>query len=60
MVQQDQYPFTSTQAPVITATVPTNQNTAAHIPPHARSALAPLTESGARHLRQAILNRFKR
>ena len=34
--------------------------TAAHIPPHARSALAPLTESGARHLRQALLNRFKR
>jgi hypothetical protein len=35
-------------------------DTAAHIPPHARSALAPLTESGARHLRQALLNRFKR
>ena len=34
--------------------------TAAHIPPHARSALAPLTESGARHLRQALLQRFKR
>ncbi len=37
-----------------------NHDTAAHIPPHARSALAPLTESGARHLRQALLNRFKR
>jgi hypothetical protein len=34
--------------------------TAAHIPPHARSALEPLTENGARHLRQALLNRFKR
>ena len=34
--------------------------TAGHIPPHARSALAPLTEAGARHLRQALLNRFKR
>ena len=34
--------------------------TAAHIPPHARSAMAPITESGARHLRQALLNRFKR
>jgi hypothetical protein len=37
-----------------------DEATAAHIPPHARSALAPLTESGARHLRQALLNRFKR
>ena len=38
---------------------PTDE-TVAHIPPHARSAMAPLTESGARHLRQALLNRFKR
>ena len=38
---------------------PTDQ-TADHIPLHARSAMAPLTESGARHLRQALLNRFKR
>ncbi|HEY9027618.1 MAG TPA: cupin-like domain-containing protein [Burkholderiaceae bacterium] len=37
-----------------------DETTAAHIPPHARSALAPLTESGARHLRQALLQRFKR
>ena len=37
-----------------------DETTAAHIPPNARSALAPLTESGARHLRQALLNRFKR
>jgi hypothetical protein len=37
-----------------------DESTAAHIPPHARSALAPLTESGARHLRQAIIQRFKR
>ena len=37
-----------------------DETTAAHIPEHARSALAPLTESGARHLRQALLNRFKR
>lgn len=37
-----------------------DETTAAHIPPHARSALAPLTESGARNLRQALLNRFKR
>jgi len=37
-----------------------DETTAAHIPPHARSALAPLTESGARHLRQALINRFKR
>jgi len=37
-----------------------DEHTAAHIPPHARSALAPLTENGARHLRQALLNRFKR
>ncbi|MDP9123071.1 MAG: cupin-like domain-containing protein [Pseudomonadota bacterium] len=37
-----------------------DETTAAHIPPHARSALAPLTESGARHLRQALLTRFKR
>ena len=34
--------------------------TAAHIPAHARSAMAPLSESGARNLRQALLNRFKR
>ena len=34
--------------------------TAAHIPLHARSALEPLSENGARHLRQALLNRFKR
>ena len=37
-----------------------DETTAAHIPPHARSALAPLTESGARSLRQALINRFKR
>jgi hypothetical protein len=37
-----------------------DETTAAHIPPDARSALAPLTESGARNLRQALLNRFKR
>jgi hypothetical protein len=37
-----------------------DDETAAHIPAHARSALAPLTDSGARHLRQALLNRFKR
>jgi hypothetical protein len=37
-----------------------DENTAAHIPPNARSALAPITESGARNLRQALLNRFKR
>jgi hypothetical protein len=37
-----------------------DETTAAHIPPHARSALAPLTDVGARHLRQALLNRFKR
>lgn len=37
-----------------------DDHTAAHIPTHARSALAPLTESGARHLRQTLLNRFKR
>ena len=37
-----------------------DEATAAHIPPHARSALAPLTESGARNLRQVLLNRFKR
>ena len=37
-----------------------DDDTAAHIPPHARSALAPITESGARHLRQALLDRFKR
>ena len=37
-----------------------DETTAAHIPPHARSALAPLTEAGARHLRQALINRFKR
>ena len=37
-----------------------DESTAAHIPPHARSALAPLSESGARHLRQAIIQRFKR
>ena len=37
-----------------------DETTAAHIPPHARSALAPLTESAARHLRTAILNRFRR
>jgi hypothetical protein len=37
-----------------------DESTAAHIPPHARSALAPLTDGGARHLRQALLNRFKR
>jgi hypothetical protein len=37
-----------------------SEETAGHIPPHARSALAPLTEDGARHLRQALLNRFKR
>jgi hypothetical protein len=35
-------------------------DTAAHIPLHARSAMAPLSESGARNLRQALLNRFKR
>jgi hypothetical protein len=34
--------------------------TAAHIPLHARSAMAPISESGARNLRQALLNRFKR
>jgi len=37
-----------------------DETTAAHIPPDARSALAPLTESGARNLRQVLLNRFKR
>ena len=37
-----------------------DDTTSAHIPPHARSALAPITDSGARHLRQALLNRFKR
>jgi hypothetical protein len=37
-----------------------DETTAGHIPPHARSALAPLTESGARNLRQVLLNRFKR
>jgi len=37
-----------------------DDGTAAHIPEHARSALAPLTETGARHLRQALINRFKR
>ena len=37
-----------------------DETTAAHIPPHARSALAPLTDVGARNLRQALLNRFKR
>jgi hypothetical protein len=37
-----------------------DETTAAHIPAHARSALAPLTESGARNLRQVLLNRFKR
>ncbi|MBW8759057.1 MAG: cupin-like domain-containing protein [Burkholderiales bacterium] len=37
-----------------------DDTTAAHIPPQARSALAPLTESGARHLRQALLQRFNR
>ena len=36
------------------------ESTSAHIPWHARSALAPITESGARHLRQALINRFKR
>ena len=36
------------------------ETTSAHIPLHARSALAPITESGARHLRQALINRFKR
>jgi hypothetical protein len=35
-------------------------DTVAHIPPHARSAMAPLDENAARHLRQALLNRFKR
>ena len=37
-----------------------DESTSAHIPWHARSALAPITESGARHLRQALINRFKR
>jgi len=37
-----------------------DDSTAAHIPEHARSALARLTETGARHLRQALINRFKR
>ncbi len=35
-------------------------DTAAHIPPNARTALAPLTDTVARHLRQNVLNRFKR
>ncbi len=34
--------------------------TVAHIPPHARSAMAPIDENGARHLRQALINRFNR
>ena len=37
-----------------------DETTSAHIPPHARSALAPITETGARNLRLALLNRFKR
>lgn len=32
----------------------------AHIPPAARHALAPLTETGARHLRAQLLNRLQR
>ena len=35
-------------------------DTVAHIPPHARSAMAPISEDGARHLRNALINRFKR
>ncbi len=37
-----------------------DDDTVAHIPPHARGPLAPLTEAGARQLRQVLLNRFKR
>jgi hypothetical protein len=37
-----------------------DEATAAHIPPHARGPLAPLTEAGARQMRQVLLNRFKR
>jgi len=37
-----------------------DEHTAAHIPPAARSVLAPLTEPGARVLRAALLNRLNR
>lgn len=37
-----------------------DETTAAHLPPAARGVLAPLTETTARQLRAALLNRFNR
>ncbi|UXH80755.1 cupin-like domain-containing protein [Roseateles amylovorans] len=37
-----------------------DERTAAHIPPHARHVLAPLTPDGAQHLRAHLLNRLHR
>ena len=37
-----------------------DDNTAAHVPPQARGALAPITEDRARHMRAILLNRLNR